>query len=66
MPTAFYGTDPIARQNLVDQVRAACLDKGFFQIINHAVPSSLQDKMFALAHEFFSLPIEEKVKVDAS
>ncbi|KAI5848767.1 hypothetical protein DFP73DRAFT_342076 [Morchella snyderi] len=63
-PTAFYGNDPTARLNLVDKVRAACLDKGFFQIINHAVPPSLQDAMFRLAQEFFALPMEEKLKVD--
>ncbi|KAH8144861.1 uncharacterized protein LAJ45_11131 [Morchella importuna] len=62
----FYGTDPTAREDLVAQVRAACLDKGFFQIINHSVPATLQDAMFTLAHEFFALPIEEKLKVDAN
>jgi isopenicillin N synthase-like dioxygenase len=50
----------------VEQVRQACLEKGFFQITNHGVPEDLQAAMFDQSEDFFSLPVEEKIKYDKS
>src|SRR5271170_431595 len=54
---AFYGTDATKKQELVDQVRSACLAKGFFQITNHGIPEELQDAVFEQSRAFFSLPL---------
>ncbi len=48
----------------MDQVRDACLEKGFFQIIGHGVPEDLQKAMFEQSADFFSLPLEQKEKYD--
>lgn len=32
-------------------------------MINHAVPKEIVDKMVEVAHEFFSLSVEEKMKL---
>ncbi|KAL4346734.1 hypothetical protein GQ457_17G020270 [Hibiscus cannabinus] len=39
----------------------ACKDWGFFQIINHGVAGEVIEKMKTDAHEFFNLPLEEKM-----
>jgi isopenicillin N synthase-like dioxygenase len=51
---------------VVDQVRTACLTTGFFQLIGHGIPRSVQDDVFKGAEAFFSLPFEEKKKLDKS
>jgi isopenicillin N synthase-like dioxygenase len=45
-------------------LRAACLDKGFFYIRNHAIAESLVEAVFAEAARFFALPAEEKIALD--
>ena len=54
----------IERQKVGAQLRAACLDKGFFYISNHGVPESLIDDVFREAAAFFALPAEQKSEVD--
>ncbi|ARQ02615.1 isopenicillin N synthase family dioxygenase [Pseudorhodoplanes sinuspersici] len=46
------------------ELRAACLDKGFFYITNHGVPEDLIADVFAEAATFFALPAEQKAEVD--
>ncbi|XP_057807409.1 protein DOWNY MILDEW RESISTANCE 6-like [Salvia miltiorrhiza] len=48
---------------LVKQIGDACQEYGFFQVINHAVPKELVDSMVKVAHEFFNLSVEEKMKL---
>jgi isopenicillin N synthase-like dioxygenase len=52
------------RQAVAAQLRAACLDKGFFYIRNHAIPDALVDAVFAEAARFFAQPLAEKSAVD--
>lgn len=58
---AFYGTDDIAKAELVQQVKDACLDKGFFQIINHGISDDLREEMFAQTEALFDVKLEEKL-----
>lgn len=51
---------------IVDQVRTACLTTGFFQLVGHGIPRSVQDDVFRGSEAFFSLPFEEKKKLDKS
>lgn len=46
------------------KIHEACSTQGFFQIVNHTIPSELQKKMFELSKKFFALPLEEKMKLD--
>ncbi|CAN1773167.1 Protein DMR6-LIKE OXYGENASE 1 [Linum perenne] len=48
---------------LVEQIRNACKEWGFFQVINHGVSLEVREKMEAASREFFGQPLEEKRKV---
>lgn len=48
---------------VVEQIRSACATSGFFQLIGHGIPESLQKQAFAAAKIFFNLSDEEKKKL---
>ena len=60
--TAFYGPECAAKENLVKKLKTACQELGFFQLVNHAIPSTLQESILHQSKEFFDLPIEVKEK----
>lgn len=60
----YLSGDPSRTKRCADQIGHACRTQGFFQIINHSVPPSLQKQMIEASKEFFALPIEEKKKLD--
>ncbi|KAJ5767061.1 uncharacterized protein N7511_004677 [Penicillium nucicola] len=62
--SAFYGNDNAANQILIEQVRLACKTFGFFQIVNHNVPNSLQEDILKESEDFFNLPVEIKERYD--
>lgn len=45
-------------------LREVCLDRGFFYLTGHRVPADLRARAMAAIRAFFSLPLEEKRKVD--
>ncbi|WJZ83805.1 hypothetical protein VitviT2T_003454 [Vitis vinifera] len=49
--------------NHVSQIADASKNWGFFQVINHGVPSESRRKIEGAARKFFALPLEEKRKV---
>ena len=57
--------DSAAASDVIDQVRAACISTGFFQITGHGISKDLQKSVFEAAAEFFALPLDEKRKLDA-
>jgi isopenicillin N synthase-like dioxygenase len=61
-----YIHDPTSAEALqiVSRGRDACMTIGFFELIGHGVPRSLQKQVFAAAEALFSLPVEEKKKMD--
>ncbi|KAL3532523.1 hypothetical protein ACH5RR_006044 [Cinchona calisaya] len=50
-------------QNSVSLLRQACLDSGFFYVVNHGISQELMDEVFAQSKRFFSLPHKEKMKI---
>ncbi|KAI8029336.1 Protein DOWNY MILDEW RESISTANCE 6 [Camellia lanceoleosa] len=48
---------------IVQQIGHACRIYGFFQVTNHGVSTEAVLKMLEVAHEFFQLPVEEKMKL---
>eukprot|EP00253_Pinus_taeda_P000710 PITA_00710 len=50
------------RKQEMDMLSDACQEWGFFQIVNHGIPNTLIDDIKAVAKEFFSFPLEEKLK----
>ncbi|XP_057863282.2 2-oxoglutarate-Fe(II) type oxidoreductase hxnY isoform X2 [Cryptomeria japonica] len=51
------------RQAIAVQIRKACIDCGFFYVINHGVEQKLFDQVFEQSRHFFALPQEEKIKL---
>ncbi|KAM7491187.1 hypothetical protein LguiA_034108 [Lonicera macranthoides] len=43
-------------------IRQACMECGFFYLVNHGVEEDLLERMFDESRKFFSLPLEEKMK----
>lgn len=41
----------------------ACLDCGFFYVINHGISQELMDEVFGMSKRFFELPLNEKMKL---
>ncbi|CAN1180210.1 Protein DMR6-LIKE OXYGENASE 2 [Linum perenne] len=50
-------------ESVVEQVRKACQEWGFFQVVNHGVPLHLLQGIQDSSKEFFELEMEEKMKV---
>lgn len=53
-----------SRERIAKEVHNACKDVGFFYIINHGIPVSIQDEMINLSKQFFSKSLEEKMEID--
>lgn len=64
MPSAFYSDNPVSRSELIQHIRSACQDKGFFQLTNHGISPDLQARTLSACKSFFALPLEEKVELD--
>ncbi|KAL4588763.1 hypothetical protein LXL04_001658 [Taraxacum kok-saghyz] len=52
-----------AIEDLINQVRDACKNWGFFEVINHGVPVDVREKLQSAAKRFFDQILEEKKKV---
>jgi len=48
------------RTKVVQQIRCACEEDGFFQIVNHGVPETVMKSMMDIAKEFFEMPVEDR------
>src|SRR5260370_7209591 len=56
----------IDRKGVAERLRAACLDNGFFYIVNHGVPEQLITALFEETRRFFDSPTAVKSAVDKS
>jgi isopenicillin N synthase-like dioxygenase len=59
----FLGGSLAGKKQTALEVGRALEDIGFFTIAGHGVPKRLAADMYAVSREFFSLPLEEKLKV---
>ncbi|XP_025876742.1 2-oxoglutarate-Fe(II) type oxidoreductase hxnY isoform X1 [Oryza sativa Japonica Group] len=44
-----------------ESIRKACVESGFFYVVNHGVEEGLLKRLFAESSKFFELPMEEKI-----
>ncbi|CAD5178276.1 unnamed protein product [Musa acuminata subsp. malaccensis] len=47
----------------VTLLKQACLDSGFFYVIDHGISQEFMDEVFAQSKKFFDLPIDDKMKL---
>ncbi|XP_054786890.1 2-oxoglutarate-Fe(II) type oxidoreductase hxnY-like [Prosopis cineraria] len=47
----------------VNLLKQACLDSGFFYVVNHGISQDFMDEVFAQSKKFFGLPLKEKTKL---
>jgi isopenicillin N synthase-like dioxygenase len=64
--SAMRSADLAARQLIAQQLCEACIRVGFFYIKNHGVPQEAIDGVFSQTKRFFSLPLEEKMRIHIS
>lgn len=57
----FDGPD---REALLDDLRHAAHDVGFFYVVGHGIPREVTDAVFATARAFFSLPVEQRLEIE--
>jgi isopenicillin N synthase-like dioxygenase len=59
-------TDLADRKAVAERLRVACLDNGFFYVVNHGVPPALIDALFEQTRRFFDSSEAAKSAVDKS
>lgn len=59
---ALWNSSSQDRQQVANDIVAACQKVGFVYIINHSLPEPLLDEAFQWSQRFFDLPQEEKLK----
>lgn len=64
--SGYLAGDVRAKSRIVDELRNACENQGFLQVVGHSVSADLQSRYMASLAEFFALPAEEKEKVAQS
>ncbi|KAK8491627.1 hypothetical protein V6N13_060860 [Hibiscus sabdariffa] len=56
------GSDRDEQGRQIVQLKTACEEWGFFQVVNHGIDSSVVENIEEVAKDFFMLPLEEKQK----
>lgn len=64
--SGYLAGDPEATAACAAEVRDACENQGFLQVVGHSVPASTQNKFLNAVANFFALPLEEKEKLSQS
>ncbi|CAO2161383.1 unnamed protein product [Urochloa humidicola] len=54
--------DPDIKKS-VELLKQACLDSGFFYVVDHGISQEFMDEVFAQSKKFFDLPHSEKMKL---
>jgi isopenicillin N synthase-like dioxygenase len=64
--SGYLAGDPKATVACAAELREACENQGFLQVIGHSVPEATQKKFLDAIARFFALPMEEKEKLSQS
>ncbi|KAB8232007.1 isopenicillin N synthase family dioxygenase [Aspergillus alliaceus] len=61
--SALRSSDLEKRQHLATRIYEACTEVGFFYIKDHGIPEELISALHTAAHQFFALPMDQKMDV---
>ncbi|PKU81093.1 2-oxoglutarate-dependent dioxygenase tropC [Dendrobium catenatum] len=50
-------------QKSISLLRQACLDSGFFYVIDHGISQEFMDEVFFRSRKFFELPLHKKMEL---
>ncbi|EXJ90964.1 hypothetical protein A1O1_04071 [Capronia coronata CBS 617.96] len=64
--SGYLAGDAEARRKAALQIRHACENQGFLQVVGHSVSQEIQHRFLAAIARFFALPVSEKEKVSQS
>src|SRR3954463_10739946 len=64
--SGYLAGDPKATAACAAELREACENQGFLQVVGHSVPEATQKKFLDAIAKFFALPLEEKEKLSQS
>ncbi|PPQ78729.1 hypothetical protein CVT25_010732 [Psilocybe cyanescens] len=62
--TDIRSNDAEKRRKLVDNIRDACMQVGFFYVKNHGILDSVTEGALEMAKNFFNLPMEIKMEIE--
>ncbi|KAK7042698.1 Clavaminate synthase-like protein [Favolaschia claudopus] len=57
-------TDPVVRRGLVEEIKHACMEVGFFYVKNHGIPEEIMGATLAQMVRFFDLPLDQKMEIE--
>ncbi|CAL1391224.1 unnamed protein product [Linum trigynum] len=57
------GGDAKKKEEVIEKLREACSDYGFFVAVNHGIPDQIMDKTMDATIDFFNLDLEEKLNI---
>ncbi len=58
-----YSGDARRYREIATQITEACQGLGFFYVTNHGIEQAKIDRVFAVAKQFFALPVEQKMEI---
>ncbi|PVH83031.1 Clavaminate synthase-like protein [Cadophora sp. DSE1049] len=59
-------SSPESREHVIQEVRSACQQLGFFELVGHGIPVALQREVLLCAERLFNLPLEQKQAMSMS
>jgi isopenicillin N synthase-like dioxygenase len=59
----FLDSSSNAALTAIDQIAQACKTWGFFQVVNHGIPTAQIEEVWRQTHALFALPLDEKLEV---
>lgn len=64
--SGYLAGDPEAKRRTALEIRNACENQGFLQVVGHSVTEEVQKNFLDAIDRFFALPVSEKEKVSQS
>ena len=60
---AAFSSGQAPRADLLDEVRRAAHDVGFFYVVGHGIPEAVTDGLFHAGRTFFAQPVEDRLSI---